>query len=66
MTAIAEIQKGILTLSEDDYVQLRKWFAELDWDRWDRQIEWDSENGRLDFLISEVTKDIEKNLLRGL
>ena len=66
MTAIAEIQKGILTLSEDDYVQLRKWFAELDWDRWDRQIEWDSENGRLDFLISELTKDIEKNLLRGL
>jgi hypothetical protein len=50
VTSIAKIQEEILALSETDYQQLRQWFNELDRDEWDRQIEADSNAGKLDFL----------------
>ena len=51
MSSVTEIQQAILSLPEADYLQLRNWFNELDWENWDRQIEADSENEKLDFLI---------------
>ncbi len=54
MSNITEIQQAILSLPEFDYLQLRNWFNELDWAKWDRQIEEDSESGKLDFLIVEA------------
>ena len=54
MSSITEIQQAILSLPEADYLQLRHWFNELDWEKWDRQIEADSESGKLDFLIAEA------------
>ena len=54
MSSITEIQQAILSLHEADYLQLRHWFNELDWEKWDRQIEEDSESGKLDFLIAEA------------
>jgi hypothetical protein len=52
--SVDEIKAAIEALPEDEYIQLRRWFAEMDWENWDREIEEDSEAGRLDFLISEV------------
>ena len=54
MSSITKIQQAILSLPEADYLQLRHWFNELDWEKWDRQIEADSESGKLDFLIAEA------------
>ena len=54
MSSVTEIQQAILSLPEADYLQLRNWFNELDWEKWDRQIEADSENEKLDFLIAEA------------
>ena len=54
MSSITEIQQAILSLPEADYLQLRHWFNELNWEKWDRQIEEDSESGKLDFLIAEA------------
>ena len=54
MSSITEIQQAILSLPEADYLQLRHWFSGLDWENWDRQIEADSENKKLDFLIAEA------------
>ena len=50
MSTINEIQRAILALPEADYVQLRRWFSELDWKKWDEQIEADSQAGKLDSL----------------
>lgn len=36
---VNEIKAAIEALSKDEYVQLRQWFSEMDWERWDRQIE---------------------------
>lgn len=66
MAKIKEIQKAILDLPETEYVELRQWFSDLDWKNWDRQIERDSEDGILDFLISEALNEKEKGRLKGL
>ena len=54
MPSIAEIQQAILVLPEDEFARLREWLSELDWERWDKQIEADSESGQLDVLIGEA------------
>lgn len=66
MSSVMEIQQAILSLPESDYLQLRNWFNELDWEKWDRQIETDSENGKLDFLIAEAFEAKEKGKLKDL
>ncbi len=53
MSTVTEIQQAILALPESDYVRLRQWFSELDWKKWDKQIEADSQDGKLDFLVSQ-------------
>lgn len=63
---VTEIQRAILDLPEREYAELRRWFSELDWERWDRQIEADSEAGRLDFLITEAREAAERGALRNL
>ena len=54
MPSITEIQQAILVLPKDEYARLREWLSDLDWERWDKQIEIDSESGQLDFLIGEA------------
>ena len=66
MTNIARIQEEILALSETDYLQLKQWLDELEWDKWDRQIEEDSNAGKLDFLIDEAREAKEKGTLKNL
>ena len=56
MIAIAEIQRAIMSLPKADCVRLSRWIDEYDWQRWDRQIEVDSEEGRLDFLATEAAR----------
>ena len=66
MTNVSEIQRAILTLDEDDYRKLIQWMNELDWERWDLQIEVDSKNGKLDFLESEALEAKKDGTLREL
>jgi hypothetical protein len=54
MLKVEEIQSAIESLSEDEYARLRRWFSERDWEKWDRQIEEDSESGKLEFLVKEA------------
>lgn len=66
MSRIAKIQQEILALSQTDYIQLRQWFSELDWEKWDQQIELDSDAGKLDFLIDEALEEKKKGTLKDL
>lgn len=61
---VAEIKTAITYLPENDFVQLREWFSEKDWQKWDRQIEMDSELGSLDFLIKEALDEKNKGQLQ--
>ena len=66
MATVTEIQQAILELPPTEYGQLITWLRELDWEKWDRQIEADSEAGRLDFLIAEAMEAKENGTLKEL
>jgi hypothetical protein len=66
MTRVEEIQSAIQSLSREEYVRLRQWFLERDWEEWDRQIEADSEAGKLDFLVKEALAEKAKGNLTEL
>ena len=56
MKAVAEIQQAILELPASDYAQLSRWFHEQDWQQWDAEIEQDSRDGKLDFLLAQAVQ----------
>ncbi|MCY3635831.1 MAG: hypothetical protein OXH23_09520 [bacterium] len=66
MSRLAEIQQAILVLPEAEYAQLREWFSDLSWDRWDEQIEADAHEGSLDFLVAEALEAKEDGTLQEL
>ncbi len=66
MTNVEEIEKAILRLTDEEKSKLRIWFRERDWEEWDREIERDSEAGRLDFLLQEATSSALINMQQPL
>ena len=66
MVSITDIQEAILDLPETEYTALRKWLSDLDWERWDTQIEADSSAGKLDHLLDEAREAKERNALEEL
>jgi hypothetical protein len=57
MSKLEKIQAAIESLSEEEYSRLREWFSEKDWEQWDKEIEVDSQSGKLDFLVKEALEE---------
>ena len=66
MSAISEIHQAITSLSKSDYAQLRRWLNEYDWEEWDQQIEADSDDGKLNFLMDQATEAKRQGTLEDL
>ncbi|AFZ53745.1 hypothetical protein [Cyanobacterium aponinum] len=66
MTKLQLIQAEIETLTSDDFTYLKNWINELDTQQWEKQIEQDSNDGKLDFLIEEALLEKTKNQLQEL
>ena len=66
MSSVAEIQKAILSLPAEEYVQLRQWFSDLDWAKWDQEIKADDAAGRLDSLVAEALEAKENGTILEL
>ena len=66
MSRVEELQTAITSLAPAEYACLRQWFAERDWEQWDRQIEEDAESGKLDFLIEEAMAEKAQGRLQDL
>jgi len=66
MSKVKEIVSSIESLSKEEFEHLREWFYQKDWEEWDREIETDSEAGRLDFLVEEAFAEKAKGNLRDL
>ncbi len=58
MSNVLEIEDAVKGLGRGDLAKFRDWFAEFDFDAWDRQIEEDAAAGRLDALLAEANADI--------
>lgn len=66
MSKVDELKADIKKLPSEDFSELCQWFREVDWERWDRQVEADSDSGALDFLIREAQEEKAKGALRDL
>ena len=66
MSKIEELELAIASLPEEEYCQFRRWFLDRDWEKWDREIEADSESGKLDFLLHEAAQAKKGNRLKDL
>lgn len=66
MAKVEQIISTIETLSDEEFAKLRNWIIRRDWQRWDRQIEEDSKNGKLDFLVKEAMAEKRRGKLREL
>lgn len=56
MSKLEEIERQILALNRDEYVQLRAWFAEEEARDWDTQFEADVHAGKLDALAAAAKR----------
>ncbi|WP_006788798.1 hypothetical protein [Thiorhodospira sibirica] len=63
---MAFLEDRILKLDYDSFSRLRDWLIELDNVRWDKQLEEDSNSGKLDFLINAALAEHKAGKTRDL
>ena len=66
MPKVEEILSSIESLPKEEFDRLRDWFYERDWERWDKQIEIDSELGKLGFLVKKALDENASGRLKEL
>ena len=66
MVSVEEIKSIIEKLPEREFIEIRNWILEKDWEKWDKKIEEDSQKGLLDFLIEEALEEKREGKLKDL
>ncbi len=66
MSKVEELKTEIERLPQEEFTELVRWLSEKDWERWDKEIEADSESGKLDFLMREALEEKAKWTLKDL
>jgi hypothetical protein len=66
MSKIDEHKVEIERLPDEDFAEIFRWLSEKDWERWEKEIEADSQAGRLDFLVREARQEKAKRNLKDL
>ncbi len=57
MGKVESIEQQVQALSREELAQFRAWFLEFDWAAWDRQIEHDVRDGKLEGLAQRALHD---------
>ena len=66
MSTREKIEAAILELSSEEFEQLRQWFFDLDYRRWDKKLEQDVEDGKLEVLAEEAIAEFKAGDFRAL
>ena len=66
MTTVEQIRGAVRKLPKRELARFRKWFIEYDAALWDRELEQDVAEGRLDSLAREALKDFRSNRCTAL
>lgn len=66
MPTLEQIEAAILTLPPNEFQKLRQWFFDLDYQRWDEQLEQDVADGKLDALAEEAIADFKASRYRAI
>ena len=57
MNKVEVLEREVKQLTKEELGQFRDWFLEFEWEAWDRQIEQDSQAGKLDRLAQKALDD---------
>jgi hypothetical protein len=66
MSKIDQLKAEIERLPNEEFAEIFRWLSEKGWERWDKEIEADSEAGRLNFLVREAREEKAKGTLKDL
>jgi hypothetical protein len=66
MLTLEQLETAILQLSSNDFNQLLEWFFDLDYQRWDEQLEDDIAAGKLESFAEEALADFEAGHYRAI
>ena len=66
MLTVEQIENAILELPPNEIGELLEWFLNLDYQRWDVQLEKDIYKGKLDALAAEAIADFESGNYRAI
>jgi hypothetical protein len=66
MKTVEEIEKAVEELPPDKLAKFRAWFEGFDAALFDRKLEQDAKNGKLDKLANEAVADFKKGRSREL
>ena len=66
MSKIDELKADIEKLPSEEFAELFRWLSEKEWESWDKEIEADSQAGRLDFLVREARQEKAKGTLKEI
>lgn len=66
MSTLEQIEAAILTLPTDEFQKLKAWIADLDYQRWDEQLEQDIVEGKLDALAGEAIAEFKSGHCREI
>ena len=59
MSIIEQTKAAILSLPADEFEQLKRWLSDLDYERWDEELEEDIAEGKLEALAQEAIASFE-------
>ena len=66
MSKVDELKTEIESLPKEEFSELVRWLSEKDWETWNKELEADSEAGKLDFLVREALDAKAKRTLKDL
>jgi hypothetical protein len=66
MLTVEQIENAILELGQNEIGELLNWFLNLDYQRWDVQLEKDIAESKLDALAAEAIADFESGNYREI
>lgn len=59
MSTLEQTKTAILSLPANEFEQLKVWLSDLDYERWDEELERDIAEGKLEALAQEAIASFE-------
>jgi hypothetical protein len=63
---VEDLEQAVAKLSPEDLAKFRAWFEQFAADAWDRQIERDAHNGKLDKLVEKSEAEFATGRFREI
>ena len=60
MTKVEQLEREVEGLAPEELAAFRAWFAEYDWQMWDRKLERDVAAGKLDQFAAEALAEYDQ------